>query len=199
MNLKHVYLSLLFYLVSAFGISLTIKAGIGVSSFNSLNVTLSEFSQIRVGTITTMINLIFLLMSFLIDKQPKLMSYALMILSLLLFGYTINLITYSIIGYFEIRQYVIKIIVFIIGVIIAGFGTGKVLNYYVFNFPIEKFCLLLAQRTTRSFKFYRYAIDLICIAAAMSLALFFNLTITVREGTIISFILLSAVISWAKE
>ncbi len=47
-----------FYGLSAFGISLTIKASVGVSSF-ALNVTLATLSGIKVG-ITAAINLSFL-------------------------------------------------------------------------------------------------------------------------------------------
>lgn len=44
---KKVFLSLGCYLLIAFGISLTIKAAIGVSSFNALNVALSEWSHLE--------------------------------------------------------------------------------------------------------------------------------------------------------
>ena len=57
MNKKQWIGSGIFYGLSAFGISLTIKAGVGVSSFNALNVTLATMSGIKVGTITTAINL----------------------------------------------------------------------------------------------------------------------------------------------
>ena len=36
-------------MVAAFGISLTIKAAVGVSSFNSMNVAISELTKIEVG------------------------------------------------------------------------------------------------------------------------------------------------------
>lgn len=55
-NQKKLTLSFLYYLLSAFGISLTLKASIGVSSFNSLNATLAEFSHIKIGTITAGLN-----------------------------------------------------------------------------------------------------------------------------------------------
>ena len=44
MNKKQWIGSGIFYGLSAFGISLTIKASVGVSSFNALNVTLAKMS-----------------------------------------------------------------------------------------------------------------------------------------------------------
>lgn len=62
MNTKKIAASLLFYSLSALGISMTIKAGLGVSSFNALNVTLASAFIIKAGTVTTIINLLFLLL-----------------------------------------------------------------------------------------------------------------------------------------
>ncbi len=45
MNKKQWIGSGIFYGLSAFGISLTIKASVGVSSFNALNVTLATMSN----------------------------------------------------------------------------------------------------------------------------------------------------------
>ena len=63
---RTLFWSLFFYGISALGISLTIKAAVGVSSFNSLNVSLSTITGIKVGTITTAINLLFLVTCFII-------------------------------------------------------------------------------------------------------------------------------------
>ena len=48
-----------FYLISALGISLTIQAGVGVSSFNAFNVTFATLTHLKVGTVTTAINFAF--------------------------------------------------------------------------------------------------------------------------------------------
>ncbi|MDT2397116.1 hypothetical protein ABQD97_06965 [Enterococcus avium] len=199
MNQKKLTLSFLYYLISAFGISLTLKASIGVSSFNSLNATLADFSQIKIGTITAGINFLFLICCVLLDPQRKLKNYLVMSIALLFFGSTINLFTYFIFPLFTLHSYLLKCLLFILGTIIAGIGTGKVLKYQLLKFPIETFCLFLSERTQRSFKFYRYSIDLVCILIALILTITFHLTLTVREGTIISFLLLSPIINLAKD
>lgn len=199
MNRKNLTLSFFYYLLSAFGISLTLKASIGVSSFNSLNATLAEFSQIKIGTITAILNFLFLISCLLLDRKPKLKNYLTMSIALLFFGSAINLFTYFVFPLFTLHSYLLKCLLFILGTIIAGIGTGKVLKYQLLKFPIETFCLFLAERTTHSFKFYRYSIDLFCIAIALLLTLTFHLTLMVREGTVISFLLLSPVIALAKD
>ena len=59
MKFKTVSQSLIFYFISALGISMTIKATIGVSSFNSLNTALSGVLLLKIGTVTSLIIIVF--------------------------------------------------------------------------------------------------------------------------------------------
>lgn len=199
MTVKKILWSLFFYLISAFGISLTIKAAVGVSSFNSLNVALSEVTNLKVGTITTIINLSFLLVCWLLDKQRSWKGYLLMLSALLCFGTVINLILYNVLVHVSVIAYGLRIVLFILGTAIAGFGTGQVLVLNYLKFPIENFCVLVADRTNKSFKTYRYTIDIVCVFLSLLLSLLFHLPIVVREGTLISLFLLSSVIAWSRK
>lgn len=196
---KNLTWSLFYYILSAFGISLTIKAFIGVSSFNSLNVTLSTFSSIKVGTITTIINLLFLVICLVLDDKRRLSSYTIMFANVLLFGYVINLFVYGLLAPMNVTAYLPRVLLFSIGTLIGGYGTGRALGIGMLKFPIEQFCLLLAARTKRTFSFYRYSIDVLCITLSLTISLIYQLPIAVREGTVISLFLLSFMISFAKD
>lgn len=191
--------SLFFYLISALGISLSIKAAVGVSSFNSLNVALSEITDIKVGTITTIINLSFLLVCWFLDKERSWKGYLLMLSALLCFGTVINLILYNVLVHVSVTTYLLRVLLFVTGTFIAGFGTGQVLVLNYLKFPIENFCAQLAERTTKSFKYYRYMIDIVCVSLSLLLSVSFQLPIVVREGTVISLFLLSSVIAWSRK
>ena len=93
----------------------------------------------------------------------------------------------------------VKIVLFILGTIIAGIGTGQVVALGVLQFPIEKFCTLISERTRYSFQFYRYLVDIFCVSLALGLSISYHLPIFVREGTVISLFLLSWVISWSRK
>ncbi|MGC6768826.1 YczE/YyaS/YitT family protein [Enterococcus sp. LJL51] len=199
MNIQNFLLSLVFYMISALGISLTIKADIGVSSFNSFNVAFSTFTSIKVGTVTTLINCLFLVICWLLDRKRTIKSYLVMLVALISFGNVINLFLYHLLAPIMVTSYLSGILLFIAGTIIAGFGTGQVLALGFLKFPIENFCALLSARTDRSFQFYRYLIDCVCILLSLLLSITYHLPIFVREGTLISLFLLSFVISWSKE
>ena len=197
--MKKIMMSLLFYLISAFGISMTIKAGIGVSSFNSLNVSLSNLTEIPIGTVTSLINLLFLVACFVIDIEKKLVKYILMLLATLSFGLVINVVYYSLFKSLVMTNYLSKLLLFIAGVCIAGFGRGQVVRLATLTFPIEFFCQLVAERTRLSFSQLRYGVDISCVVLSLSISLVFTLPIVIREGTIMSLLLLSGVINWSKN
>ncbi|MGX7023818.1 YczE/YyaS/YitT family protein [Vagococcus hydrophili] len=191
--------SLLFYFISAVGISLTIKANVGVSSFNSLNVSLSQLWDIQIGTVTTILNLSFLVGCIVLDKDRRLTKYALMLVAVLSFGEVINLVYYYLLANLTLTAYPIRLIVFLLGVFIAGAGTGQVLRLSLLKFPIESFCQLLSEKTKVKFSTYRYGVDIICVSLSLLFSLLFDLPIVVREGTLISLFLLSGVINWSKN
>jgi uncharacterized membrane protein YczE len=185
-------------MLAAFGISLTIKAAVGVSSFNSMNVAISELTKIEVGTITTLVNLLFLIACFFIEKNKKIPEYLFMIVSLVCFGSVINLFFYYFLFNLHIGSYYLSIIVFIVGTIIAGYGTGRSLYYGILKFPIEKFCILLAEKYKKSFSYYRYSVDIFSILISLFISIVFILPVYVREGTLLSFVLLTFVINKFK-
>lgn len=196
---KKIVLSFLFYLISALGISLTIQAGIGVSSFNAFNVTFATLTHLKVGTVTTAINLTFLGTCWLLDQQRKIQDYLIILVALIGFGFVINFFLYQLFGSLVFQNYLVKIVLFILGTIIAGIGTGQVVALGVLQFPIEKFCTLISERTRYSFQFYRYLVDIFCVSLALGLSISYHLPIFVREGTVISLFLLSWVISWSRK
>lgn len=197
--MKQLLKSIIYYLVSAIGISLTIKANVGVSSFNSLNVSVANLFSIQIGTVTTLLNVSFLLACIILDKERKFSNYLLMLVAVMSFGEVINVVYYHLFSQFTINSYIVNLLVFLLGVFIAGFGTGQVLRLSLLKFPIESFCQLLAEKTSHKFSTYRYGVDIVCVSLSLILSLSFSLPVVVREGTIISLFLLSGVINWSKN
>lgn len=198
--MKKVIQSILLYIISAIGISLTLKADVGVSSFNAMNLSISEWTSIKVGSMTFIANLIFLIGYICLCKKKDLRKFALMFISILSFGMVINFFLYTIFGTFHVENYLIRIGLFIFGTILAGGVTGIILSLNIIPFPIESLCLRMADLTKHSFSQYRYCVDLfsIILSISLSLSLLYNLPINIREGTLISFFLLSGIISYTQ-
>lgn len=196
---KTLIMSLLFYSMVGLGISLTLKSNIGVSSFNSMNVAISSISGVKVGFVTTLFNLLFLIGYIGLTRFRYRKKYVLQIIATLCLGYVINFFTYVFIPDLSNYSYVLRVFVFIIGTIIAGISTGMVLNLDMIAFPIESFCSELSNKTGFSFAKLRYSIDIFSVGISLMISVIFNIDLFVREGTIISLFLLSATITWVRN
>ena len=190
--------SYIFYTTSAFGISLTIKANVGVSSFNSMNLAISNATDIKIGTVTIFFNLIFLVSYMVLTQFALRKKYALQVFSVVFFGVIINFFTYNVLKDLIVTNYLLRLLLISVGTTIGGLSVGMIIRYDAITFPIESFCLIIAEKTTLTFIKLRYFIDFVSIVTSILVSLSFNLPLFVREGTLISFLILSASMNFMK-
>lgn len=196
---KTLLLSYLFYTISAFSISLSIKASVGISSFNALNMALSDASHIKVGTIATIINIVFLIAYIYMTDFKEKSKYLLQLVSVLMFGFLINFFTYTLVKDLVISTYFNRIMLMGIGTIFSGLSIGMIVNYGKITFPIESFCVALSDNKSLSFAKSRYSIDVIFITISLIVSVTFTLPFYVREGTVISLFLFTGSMSFIKS
>lgn len=163
-----------------------------------MNLSISEWTSIKVGTITFIANLIFLIGYIFLCEEKDYKKFTLMFISILFFGMIINFFLYTIFGTIHVENYLVRIGLLIFGLILAGGSTGIILSLDIIPFPIESLCLRIAELTKRSFSQYRYCVDLFSIVISITISLLYSLPINIREGTIISFFLLSGIISYTR-
>lgn len=198
-TIHHYLKSFLFYAVAAFGVSLTLKADIGVSAFNAMNLSISYVNDVQVGTIMTFFNTMFLIGYMVLTRFKYPFKYLIQFTAVYMFGSLINLFLYQLLGCWVIHHYVQRVLLVIVGTLTAGIAVGMVLNYNKITFPTEAFCLELSKITPLKFLYLRYGVDIISILVSILLTVFFQLPLTAREGTVINMTLLSWAINLAKE
>lgn len=191
--------SYLFYIISSFGISLTIKANIGVSSFNSMNLAIANASSIKVGTITIIFNILFLLIYMVMTKFKEPKKYAIQAFSVFMFGSFINFFTYGVLAGLSPSSYLLQLLLITIGTTIGGLSVGMIVGYDVITFPIESLCLLLSEITKHTFVRLRYFVDILSITVSIIVSLSYGLPLYVREGTLLSLLILSSAMNFSKN
>ncbi|WP_156300502.1 YczE/YyaS/YitT family protein [Streptobacillus canis] len=199
MNYKKVGLSLFFYALAGFGLALTIKAFIGVSAFSALNVSVADVLDAKVGMVTTFFNLVFMSLCLIFDKEKKITDYVLMFLAIIMFGSVIDFFLYIVLANFEVSNYVLRMLLFILGNALGAFGVGRVMHYNTLKFPIEFLCILLENKFGFKFVFTRYTIETMCVIISLSLSFIYKIPIYVREGTIISLLMFSIIVAYSKK
>jgi len=164
-----------------------------------MNLAFSNAFDIKVGTITMIINMIFLAMYMYMTGMKHKKKYAIQIFSVVLFGSVINLFTYDVFGDLIIEHYALRLITVAAGTFIGGLSIGMIVNYNTITFPIESVCVELERKTKHSFTKLRYSIDIVSILLSIVISTAYMLPLYVREGTIISLFIFTFTMGYVKE
>lgn len=192
-------LTVISFVFFGFGISLQLKAAIGQSVLNALAVTLSYTTQMKVGTILNGINTLFFISYLLLRRTRLNYKDGIQILATIANGYIINLFLYHFLSIFTLESYLYRIILYLIGIIIASISLGAVLAIGIVKFPLESMCLVISEAYKKKFTAVRMSFDVIFLIITLCLTLFTHAPLQIREGTVISLLLLAPMLGICYE
>ncbi|WP_051251798.1 hypothetical protein [Psychrilyobacter atlanticus] len=164
-----------------------------------MNQAVALANNIKIGTVTIVFNTIFLLAYIILTKGKYKVKYLIQGVSTFMFGFFINYFTYNVLSGVLYLNYFQRILLLSLGTIISGASIGMIAYYNVITFPLEGICIEVNRVTKVPFIKLRYLIDIISIAISLGISFSTNIPILVREGTIISMILLSLSIGLTKN
>lgn len=197
MNQKKILFNLLLstmaFILSGLGTSMSIEGAIGIGSFNALNYSLSNLFGIKIGTMTIILNLVFLFLYITLTNGKFIIKYILQLIAISSIGIVINFFTYNIFDKIEVNNYFISIIYLICGVVIGGISAAFILALDTMSFPVEAFCLEISNIKNIKFSKVRVFIDIISVSVSLMITLIFSCPLAIREGTILSLMLFSTV------
>lgn len=182
---KYLLLALLIFLTS-FGISFAIKAGIGLAAFDAFNQTLSDTSGLKVGSIVMFAQIFFVFLQLILLKKKTTVKIFLQIPMVILLGQFINFFVYTVFDELVFNHYLTRLIIFILSQFWISFFVGAILVLDLIAMPIEHFSLILTKRIPFTLGKIRQSIDLILIILSLMLTFIFSVSLSIREGTLIS-------------
>ena len=119
MNLKkflcNLALSLMAFILTGIGASMSIEGAIGISSFNALNYSLSSLFQMKIGTMTIILNLLFLFLYIVLTNGKFIVKYIFQLIGISSIGIVINFFTYNIFDKIEVGNYFISVMYLVCG------------------------------------------------------------------------------------
>jgi len=193
-KLYYFILTILFCIGNSLTGALSLKANVGVGAFDALFNTIAIVCNIKVGTMLILLCSFCLLLSvILLGKKTKITILRQMVLPLL-GGYIVNFFYYQVLD-FEITTYWLRLLTFVGSNIVSSFMVAGLMHCDLFFYPLEGLCNVLAEKTTKDFKFWRQLSDIICIVISVSLSLIFNIGFSIREGTLISALIFGPLVS----
>ena len=200
MNLKkflcNLALSLMAFILTGLGTSMSIEGAIGISSFNALNYSLSNLFQMKIGTMTIILNLLFLFLYIVLTKGKFIVKYVFQLIAVSSIGIVINFFTYNIFDKMEVGNYFISVMYLVCGVFIGGISVAFILALDTMSFPVEAFCLEIANMKNIKFSKVRRLIDIISVSVSLLITLLFSYPLVI---TVVSLLLFSIVIGYFHE
>lgn len=177
---------LLLLLLTAFGISLAIKSGIGLAAFDAFNQTVADTIGLKVGTIMMFVQTFFVLLQIIILKKEITFDIFLQIPMVSLLGQFINLFVYTLFSDLSFSSYALRLFVFIFSQFWTSFFVGAILVLNLIAMPVENLSFILSKRISFSLGMIRQSIDIILILLSIIITYSFSVPLNIREGTVIS-------------
>ena len=170
-------------LVMAYGVSLSIKAGLGTSPISSLPYTVSQLTPLSVGTATIAMHCTLILLQILLLRRTYRPVQLLQLPVALLFGGLTDLTLMSL-QLLTPSTYIEQWICCLLGTFLVGVGVSCEVNADVIPLAGEGFILAVCRAFSRPFSPVKIGFD--CTLVAISCLLGFACRgelVGVREGT----------------
>ncbi|MCD8123945.1 MAG: DUF6198 family protein [Lachnospiraceae bacterium] len=175
---------LLGLLIMAYGVALSIKAGLGTSPISSVPYVLSEITPLTVGNITILMHCTFILLQILLLRRRYRLLQLLQLPVAVIFGYMTDFAVWTL-APLVCSNYAMKWIFCLIGIVLVAAGVSFEVVANLVTLAGEGLVLALCQVTPVKFSTMKVSVDttLVIIACILSF-LFLHGLYGVREGTI---------------
>ena len=174
----------LFFL--ALGVALSTKSGLGVSPSAGVAYVLSMLLPLSMGTCTTLLNILYLLIQLAILRREFKPTRLLQLAVVFLFGYFTDF-TLWLVSPLQISAYPLRLVLSVLACAVMGFGVFLEVRSRVIVVASEGALSVIAQKTGREFGTIKIINDWTLIAVTLILSLVGLHRIEgVREGTIIA-------------
>ncbi|MCQ9209929.1 YczE/YyaS/YitT family protein [Granulicatella seriolae] len=195
-SLRNVLLVVLGLVGVGAGVALSVKADIGMSSYDAFATTLANIVSIKVGTMTIIVNTVCVLIQLLFLRKNFEVRRLLQLVAAFVLGYIINFFLYNILGSFIPDNYIVRLIMFLSGQVLVAVSIALMLAINYVSMPLEPTVMVIADYLKKDFAKLRQALDGILIVIILVLTYIFKTDLTIREGTIIGFIIFAPIMNF---
>lgn len=186
---RRVVICLFMLLIVSFGVALTLKAAIGVGAWDAFGQSISNLSEIKVGTVTMLMNFLCVLIELVILRRKFGISQFMQIIISTIIGFGVNFFYYDVLKGFELNSYFSRIFVLLIAYCINAFAGGCLMMIDLGTFALEGVCKVVGDRIGMPFHILRQIVDIVCVVVCVMLTFILHTPLTVREGSIIGLLI----------
>ena len=185
--------------VLAFGIALSVNCQLGVSPVSSLPYVVSQILNISLGTCTTIVYAVYILLQMLLSGKKFQPALLLQLVFSTVFGYFVDAAKY-ILGDFMLPTYFGQLAMLAASILLIGFSLVLYIDVQVAPMPAEGLVGCLAEKLGKPFSTMKILFDCTSVLVGTVLCfLFLGKLVGIREGTVITAILAGKIMGIARK
>ena len=185
--------------VLAFGIALSVNCQLGVSPVSSLPYVVSQILNISLGTCTTIVYAVYILLQMLLSGKKFQPALLLQLVFSTVFGYFVDAAKY-ILGDFMLPTYFGQLAMLAASILLIGFSLVLYIDVQVAPMPAEGLVGFLAEKLGKPFSTMKILFDCTSVLVGTVLCfLFLGKLVGIREGTVITAILAGRIMGIARK
>ena len=204
---KRLFIYVLGLYIMAIGVVFSSRSALGVTPVSSLGNVIFQIgssagapSFVNLGNCTTAVFCLYLVAEFLVLRRDFKPAMLLQVAAALLFGQLVNLASATLSFLPAPSSYVVRLVYLLISVPLVSAGVMLYLSPNLLAMPGEGLCLAIVKKTGRSMGTIKTFFDcsVVILSVLVSLVYFRNL-VGVREGTVISALLVGFVLKLLQK
>lgn len=187
-------------LILAFGVAFSVNSNLGVSPANSFPYVVSLIINQKMGNCVTVIFICYILLQILILKKDFQWINLSQIVFSTLFGKFVDFAKF-VLGDFCIPTYAGRLLMLAISIVLIAIGISTYMGAKLVNMPTEGLASAIASKLpNKEFHHVKVMVDCASVGTGMVLSFIFLGGLQgIREGTIISAIVIGKVIPYANR
>lgn len=187
-------------LILAFGVAFSVNSNLGVSPANSFPYVVSLIINQKMGNCVTVIFICYILLQILILKKDFQWINLSQIVFSTLFGKFVDFAKF-VLGDFCIPTYAGRLLMLAISIVLIAIGISTYMGAKLVNMPTEGLASAIASKLpNKEFHHVKVMVDCASVGTGMILSFIFLGGLQgIREGTIISAIVIGKVIPYANR
>lgn len=192
-----IYVLGLFFM--ALGVAFSVNSNLGVSPVNSLPYVVSEVSGAALGTCVIVIFCTYILLQIIILRREFKPINLCQIIFSTIFGYFTNF-TKALLGSFTLPTYAGQLVMLAISIVLVAIGVLLYVEVDLVPMPMEGLSMTLAKKMNISFPNMKIIVDCLVVVAGIAISfLFLHKLVGIREGTVITAIVVGKLIALLKK
>ncbi len=193
---KRIVVFILGQFIMALGVSLSVKANLGVSPISCVPYVYSLATSLSLGEFTILMNIVFIFLQMLILRKNYHIAQLVQLPAIVVFGYCIDYTMYLIIELHP-TTYIAQLFLCVFACFVLAFGIFLMLKSRLTYLPLDGLAVAIAQTFKIEFGKIKISIDssMVIIGVISSFA-FLNRLEGIREGSVVAALLVGALIKF---